>query len=109
MTVSAMSQRGSMCWALALLGMDSLKLAIVFTHPYQALAMLAFFVCSIFVGNIAATMGAMRCPAAVSATLMTASTMGAGYAAQVLVFDRPPTLPAGLGATMMLLSVVIMA
>jgi len=55
------------------------------------------------------TCGAVLCPAAVSATVNTASAMTSGYLAQVLLRSAIPDSLATLGAVLMLLAVVIMA
>jgi len=53
--------------------------------------------------------GATRCPAAVSATVYTSSSMLTGYIAQSVLFDSMPTLLTLIGAGFMLLSVLMMS
>jgi len=77
--------------------------------PLDAVFILVLLVTVTFIANFTATAGAKRCPAAVSATLMTAVNMGVGYLAQVFVFRQPPTAAAICGACLMFVSMVIMA
>merc|ERR1719329_1273892 len=55
------------------------------------------------------TAGAGMCPAAVGATVYTGSSIVFGYASQALIFDLVPEPFNLLGATLLLIAVVIMS
>ena len=54
------------------------------------------------------SIAARLCPAAVGATVYTASEMAGGYAMQALIFGLAPSLLTGLGVCLMLSTLVIM-
>jgi len=66
--------------------------------------------CALGFGAIlAGTVGSVLCPAAISATMFTCSSMVLGYAAQTVLFGQAPSLLTIVGAVMMLFAVGIMA
>mmetsp|Transcript_18363 Transcript_18363/g.38214 ORF Transcript_18363/g.38214 Transcript_18363/m.38214 type:complete len:384 (+) Transcript_18363:23-1174(+) len=110
LSVSAMGQRGNICWILAgTPAVDDHSFNRVAADPWLALALVVLLIVVTFLGNFLSTVGAKRCPAAVSATWMTAVSMGVGYAAQTLIFKQVPTALTLAGAFMMFLAVVTMA
>merc|ERR1712048_135438 len=110
MTVSAMSQRGIACWILAgTPAVNDHSYEQVVASPWQAVGYLVLLIAVTFAGNFFATVGAKRCPAAISATLMTAISMSVGYAAQIVIFKEMPNTFTLIGALLMLVSVVTMA
>eukprot|EP00928_Gymnodinium_smaydae_P034236 TRINITY_DN24313_c0_g1_i5.p1 TRINITY_DN24313_c0_g1~~TRINITY_DN24313_c0_g1_i5.p1 ORF type:complete len:218 (-),score=27.74 TRINITY_DN24313_c0_g1_i5:299-952(-) len=105
-----MGQRGLICWLLAVLGVvDDNSFQPVVEAPWQAIQVFSALMLVTFSSNILANTGSRRCPAAVSATVMTAVSMSVGYLAQVAIFQKAPTKLALVGAFMMLLAVVSMA
>lgn len=110
LTMSAMSQRGMICWIFAASGLvDDNALGKLSTAPRQTAGFLLLLVISTLVANYLASAGAKRSPAAISATVFTAVSMSVGYAAQVAIFRRPPSLLTIAGAVLMLVAVVMMA
>mmetsp|Transcript_143162 Transcript_143162/g.398977 ORF Transcript_143162/g.398977 Transcript_143162/m.398977 type:complete len:385 (-) Transcript_143162:396-1550(-) len=110
MTFSAMGQRSAVCWILTLSGVvPDGDVGTALAHPWQAVSLVVVVAAVTFSGNFLMTAGSKRCPAAVSATLTTATSMGVGYAAQVILFHSPPNYMKLIGAGLMLLAVVIMA
>ncbi|CAE7946169.1 NLRC5, partial [Symbiodinium sp. KB8] len=63
----------------------------------------------LLVCNLTSSTGSQLSPAAISATVMTATNMSTGYTADILLFHKIPNLTTILGAAMMLLAVVTMA
>eukprot|EP00441_Pelagodinium_beii_P017937 CAMPEP_0197654748 /NCGR_PEP_ID=MMETSP1338-20131121/39033_1 /TAXON_ID=43686 ORGANISM="Pelagodinium beii, Strain RCC1491" /NCGR_SAMPLE_ID=MMETSP1338 /ASSEMBLY_ACC=CAM_ASM_000754 /LENGTH=317 /DNA_ID=CAMNT_0043230247 /DNA_START=219 /DNA_END=1172 /DNA_ORIENTATION=+ len=110
LTVSAMSQRGMVCWILAgTPAVNDFSYAKVVLKPGRAVGFLGLLIAITFSGNALASVGAKRCPAAISATLMTAVSMGVGYGAQIVIIHQIPNTFTITGAMLMLLSVVTMA
>mmetsp|Transcript_44234 Transcript_44234/g.128017 ORF Transcript_44234/g.128017 Transcript_44234/m.128017 type:complete len:332 (-) Transcript_44234:70-1065(-) len=89
MTVSAMGQQGAVWWLLAAV------LVLV--------AALAFVT---FMGSFLASAGSKLCPAAISATAYTATSLAMNYAGQILIFEQHPKALTIAGAFAMLLAVV---
>eukprot|EP00931_Biecheleriopsis_adriatica_P109181 TRINITY_DN8343_c0_g2_i1.p1 TRINITY_DN8343_c0_g2~~TRINITY_DN8343_c0_g2_i1.p1 ORF type:complete len:256 (-),score=40.41 TRINITY_DN8343_c0_g2_i1:24-740(-) len=110
LTVSAMGQRGMVCWILAGTPAvnDNSYIKLV-ASPGQAVGYLLLLIAVTIIGNSLASVGAKRCPAAISATLMTSVSMGVGYGAQIAIFQEMPNMLTLIGALLMLLSVVTMA
>jgi len=110
MTVSAMGQRGLVFWIVAgTPAVDDFSYDKVVASPWLAVCYLLLLTFTTFTGNFLATVGAKRCPAAISATLMTAVSMGVGYGAQIAIFKQMPNSFTLVGALLMLLAVVTMA
>lgn len=110
LTISAMGQRSVACWVLAFGGLvDDASFEPIRRSPWQAVGLLAGLLLTTLAGNFLSSWGSKRCPAAVSATILTGVNMGVGYAAQVAIFAKPPKLLTVLGAVMMFLAVVVMA
>ena len=81
----------------------------VLEAPLQALGFLSMLALLSFFSIMIPAAGATRCPAAVSATVFTSSSMITGYVTQTVLFDDAPKPLKLVGAACMLLSVVIMA
>jgi len=107
-TSIGMLQRGVVCWAVSLSPLEVASISNVGQRPVLAASLLAWLFFVTAAGNYLATFGGKRCPAAVSATLMTATSMVVGYGAQVFIFDKPPTTLALIGASLMFFAVVAM-
>jgi len=110
LTVSAMTQRCLVLWVVALTGLvDDNSLQRIVAFPWQAVGVLVSLMLVTFLGNYSANAGAKKCPAAVGSTVKTGTSLCVGYAAQVVIFNEPPTLISLLGALMMFLAAVTMA
>eukprot|EP00931_Biecheleriopsis_adriatica_P063470 TRINITY_DN38443_c0_g1_i1.p1 TRINITY_DN38443_c0_g1~~TRINITY_DN38443_c0_g1_i1.p1 ORF type:complete len:385 (+),score=64.76 TRINITY_DN38443_c0_g1_i1:47-1201(+) len=88
---------------------DDFSLAILPASPWQALGW--FFALSMVVSVRVPilSLGAMLCPAAISATLDNASNMVLGYAVQIFIFKQTADPFSLFGAACMLVSVILMA
>merc|ERR1719356_1996897 len=84
------------------------SLELVSLKPWKAVAYLCLHFLAVSFGTFAGTLGAMICPASVSATTFTGMGMVLGYAAQVAFFDQSPDFLTFVGAFLMLCAVVIM-
>merc|ERR1712176_663869 len=84
------------------------SLELVGLRPWMAVAYLCLHFLAVAFGTFAGTLGAMICPAAVSATTFTGMGMVFGYAAQVAFFDQAPDFMTFVGAFLILCAVVIM-
>ncbi|CAE7566132.1 PGC [Symbiodinium pilosum] len=78
-------------------------------RPWQVLGLLVILTVWVLVSILLPAAGATRCPAAVSATVFTSSSMITGYVAQTALFSEAPKPLKLLGAGCMLCSVVMMA
>ena len=87
---------------------DSLQ-SVLEAAPWQALGLLLILTVWCLFSIMLPAAGATRCPAAVSATVFTSSSMISGYIAQTLIFDDAPKPLKLFGAGCMLLSVVMIA
>lgn len=77
--------------------------------PSESIAMFAvFLVISVFTAGTA-TLGSQMCPAAVSSTVYTSTSMSMSFAAQLLLYPVPPELLTVAGAAVMLFAVSLMA
>lgn len=81
----------------------------VMENPWIAVAFLACLVILTFAAITSNTAGSAMCPAAVSSTVYTATSMFSGYLAQTVLFDMAPEVVTLVGAALMLIAVVIMA
>merc|ERR1712003_433023 len=90
------------------MGAETQSLELVGSSPWVAIAYLAFHFLAVALSIVAGTLGAMICPAAVSATTFTGTGMVLGYAAQIAFFDHPMDFLSFVGAFLMLCAVVIM-
>ncbi|CAE7203677.1 unnamed protein product [Symbiodinium natans] len=88
-------------------GADSMDL--VMEKPWEALGLLSMMTAWVLFSILLPAAGATRCPAAVSATVFTSSSMISGYLAQTVLFDDVPKPLKLFGAACMLFSVVMMA
>jgi len=88
---------------------EEASLSQMVASPVQALGWLAWLVMSSVVSITTNSAGSKLCPAAVSATVSTASRMVFGYLAQVLIFGMGLNSYTLTGAGLMLVAVVIMA
>jgi len=85
------------------------SLGAIHIEPWALiLAVLAWFIID-FVAIATGTVGSVMCPAAVSATLYTGSSIVFGYASQVLLFDLVPGAFTLTGAALLLSAVGIMS
>lgn len=85
---------------------ESLKLVV--ESPWLAAACVAVNAALVVACLASGILGSMLCPAAVSATVFTASGMVAGYFAQSVIFRSAPDLLSLLGALLMFFAVVLM-
>eukprot|EP00438_Fugacium_kawagutii_P031140 Skav201764 [mRNA] locus=scaffold1973:448722:451544:- [translate_table: standard] len=81
----------------------------VVAEPWQAAALMLLLLLLCIFSIALPAAGGTKCPAAVSATVITSSCMVSGYLSQILFFNEVPGLLTLLGASSMLLSVVLMA
>ncbi|CAE7947625.1 NLRC5, partial [Symbiodinium sp. KB8] len=110
LTTSAMSFRCVVCWTLACVpAANDGRLQILADSPGFAILLFAALLIVLLVCNLTSSAGSQLCPAAISATVMTATNMSTGYAADILLFHKIPSLTTILGAAMMLLAVVTVA
>ncbi|CAK0872225.1 unnamed protein product [Prorocentrum cordatum] len=110
MTTSVMVIEGGISFVLPLAGMvNELPLQSVFAAPLRTtVALIAFMALSIFASG-AMSLGAQLCPAALSSTIFSATSMALGYAFQFLLYRHGPELLTTFGATLMLSAVALMA
>jgi len=110
LTTSAMSFRCVVCWTLACIpAANNGGLRILADSAGFAILLFIALLIVLLVCNLTSSTGSQLCPAAISATVMTATNMSTGYAADILLFHKIPNLTTILGAAMMLLAVVTMA
>eukprot|EP00928_Gymnodinium_smaydae_P026181 TRINITY_DN20633_c0_g2_i1.p1 TRINITY_DN20633_c0_g2~~TRINITY_DN20633_c0_g2_i1.p1 ORF type:complete len:379 (+),score=68.31 TRINITY_DN20633_c0_g2_i1:41-1177(+) len=83
--------------------------AIVAEQPFATCGLIVVAFVHSLVAITLSTIGEMMCPAAVSATIFTASSMVFGYIAQTVLFMMMPDVLTLLGATLMFAAVLIMA
>lgn len=81
----------------------------VVAEPLKAVALLLILLLLSTLSIALPAAGGTKCPAAVSATVITSSCMVSGYVSQVAFFHEVPDLLTLMGAASMLLSVVLMA
>mmetsp|Transcript_58468 Transcript_58468/g.109429 ORF Transcript_58468/g.109429 Transcript_58468/m.109429 type:complete len:347 (-) Transcript_58468:208-1248(-) len=81
----------------------------VVAAPWMAVGLISILTVWSTFSIIMPAAGATRCPAAVSATVFTSSSMVTGYVAQTLLFNDMPKPLKIFGAACMLASVIIMA
>jgi len=110
LTASVTLQEGAIHFVLVWCGsVEEMPLTRLLEVPAEALAMFAFL---LFIGTFAAgttSVGAQMCPAAMSATVYTSTSMSMSFAAQTLLHSEPPELMTLAGATLMLFAVSLMA
>jgi len=110
MTVSALGQRCVVLWVLAALPLAGrVNLASTDAEPGEVAAAVALGIVVTFLGTHLANIGSKLCPAAVSATVTTATNMFVGYAAQIGIFGERPHWITVSGAGLMLAAVVMVA
>jgi drug/metabolite transporter (DMT)-like permease len=81
---------------------------IVIQSPWEALAYLGSLLSLAWMYTLFMVAGSCLCSAAVSTTVYTSSTVGSGYAAQMLLFDEVPEPLTVGGAGLLLAAVIIM-
>lgn len=84
---------------------DGFPLQRLMSTPLVTLGVLALYTCIGMTSLVMFTMASQWCPAAISATVDTATRMVVGYAMQVLFFGASLNLPTVLGAALMFCSV----
>jgi len=99
----------AMFFVLPLLGVSDESFEDLLASPGQVLSFIGVLFLAIVSGIGLDTAGSVMCPAAVSASIRTASAMGFGYAAEVLLFHTPLQPLTIVGAALMLVAVVTMA
>lgn len=106
MTVSAMGQQGAVWWLLAgASATDGYGMEDFVASPEIAVALVLSLMVLTFSGSFLASAGAKLCPAAISATVYTATSMVTNYAGQILIFEQSPKALTLAGASAMLLAV----
>lgn len=88
---------------------DEVSFSVALASPWTLLALVGASLAITVLAISLDTIGSVACPAAVSATVRTASSMICGYMAQTLLFDMVPEVLTIVGAVLMLAAVVIMA
>ncbi|CAE7412501.1 NLRC5 [Symbiodinium pilosum] len=110
LTTSAMVQRWVICWILAFVpSVRDGHFQMLADSPALALLIFISLLFVLLVCNLLSSAGSKLCPAAISATVMTATNMSTGYLVDVLLFHKIPNLWTICGALMMLLAVVTVA
>ncbi|CAK9050249.1 unnamed protein product [Durusdinium trenchii] len=110
LTASAMVQRWVVCWALAILPVvPDGHFELLWSSPEKTLVFLASCIFLLFVSNLAQSMAAKLCPAALSSTLITGTQMASGFLLDVFVFHKVPKALTLLGASLMFFAVITMA
>lgn len=84
-------------------------LNVAFTSPLAAAGFTAIAFATTWCSASFLCAGSVLCPAAVSATVYTASSLAFGYIAQVVIFGLKPSVLTLVGAALMLVAVVLMA
>merc|ERR1712060_897158 len=105
-----MGIEGAASFVLPLAGVvDELPLQSLLASPLRAtIALVAFMALSMF-GSGTLSIGAQLCPAALSSTIFSATSMALGYAFQFLLHRQVPELVTASGAALMLSAVALMA
>jgi drug/metabolite transporter (DMT)-like permease len=110
MTCSLVAQMTVGCWAVAFSGIaEDAPLEALVESPIAALAWLVLILVLDSTNSVSTTVGAQRCPAAASSTLFTSTQMVSGYVADVFIHGTVPDVLTIVGASLMLLAVVVMA
>lgn len=88
---------------------EEVPFSVGLASPLLLLGLVAATLAIVLLAITLDTVGSVLCPAAVSATVRTASSMLCGYVAQTVLFDMVPEVLTVVGAVLMLGAVVIMA
>jgi len=87
---------------------DGFPVARLLSTPWESLGWIGLYTCMGLTSLIMFTLASQWCPAAISATVDTATRMVVGYLLQVLFFGAFLNVPTVLGATLMFSSVAAM-
>lgn len=87
---------------------DDFSLAPMIEAPWQGLGWILLCAFCFLSGGMLMTMGAKRCPAAVSAVVATSSSMIVGFVSQIFLFGVVPKALTLVGASLMMLGVLTM-
>ncbi|CAJ1375078.1 unnamed protein product [Effrenium voratum] len=110
LTASAMVQRWVVCWVLAFAPVvPDGQLELVWTYPEKFLLFLGICIVLLFLANLAQSMAAKLCPAALSSTLITGTQMVTGFLLDLMIFHKVPTALTLVGASLMFCAVITMA
>jgi len=110
LTVSAMAQRWVACWVLAFCPyVPDGTFGKFIESPAIAVSLFLCLLTVVLMSNLMSSVGSKMCPAAISSTVLTATSMGTGYLVDVFIFHKIPNYLTILGALMMLLAVVTVA
>ena len=110
LTTSSMTFRCVTCCTLACIqAANSGGLQTLADSPGFAVLLLLALLVAMFVSNLTCSVGSQLCPAAISATAITATNMITGYTADILLFHKVPNMLTIFGAVIMLLAVVTVA
>jgi drug/metabolite transporter (DMT)-like permease len=110
MTASVMVMEGATSFVLPLAGVvNELPLQSLFAAPLRSIvALVALMALTLFASGTI-TLGAQLCPAALSSTIFSATSMALGYAFEFLLHHHAPELLTTSGAALMLSAVALMA
>jgi drug/metabolite transporter (DMT)-like permease len=110
MTASVMVMEGATSFVLPLAGVvNELPLQSLFAAPLRSIvALVALMALTLFASGTI-TLGAQLCPAALSSTIFSATSMALGYAFEFLLHHHAPELVTTSGAALMLSAVALMA
>lgn len=110
MTASVMLMEGAASVVLPLAGVvNELPLQSLLAAPLKStVALIAFMALTFFLSGTM-TLGAQLCPAALSSTIIAATSMALGYAFEFLLHHDAPELVTTSGAALMLSAVALMA
>lgn len=87
---------------------DGFPVQHLLATPWESLGWIVLYTCIGLTSLVMFTLASQWCPAAISATVDTATRMVVGYALQVLLFGASLNVPTVLGATLMFSSVAAM-
>jgi drug/metabolite transporter (DMT)-like permease len=110
MTASVMVIEGGTSFVVPLAGVvDELPLQSLLAAPLRTIVALIVFMALSMFGSGTLSLGAQLCPAALSSTIFSATSMMLGYAFQFLLHRQVPELVTASGAALMLSAVALMA
>merc|ERR1719356_2301967 len=110
MTCSLAAHFSVACWAVALAELvDDAPMEGLVESPRIVSVWLAVILLLVAANSISTAVGAQMCPAAVSSTLCTSTQMVCGYIADIVITKTLPNALTIVGASLMLLAVIVMA
>jgi len=110
MTSSVTLQEGAIHFVLAWCGtVKEMPMTRMLETPVQSIAMFMVFLFLVMLASGSMSVGSQMCPAAMSSTIFTCTSMSLSFAAQTLLHSEPPELLTVMGAALMLSAVSLMA